>query len=144
MRRTSGDGSVITGWRGCLRSPRTSAPCSAGKPASTEARGSQHGSQDGVGGSQGAPAERSGDSFQLVADLWALSADFELVKVLSVVAVAHLDDVHRAAGRGVQLDVAQLDQVMEQERDSSSGGFRGGAERGGLAGDHQRGARGRI
>ena len=67
----------------------------------------------GVGGSQGAPAERSGDSFQLVADLWALFADFELVQVLSVVAVAHLDDVQRAAGCGVQLDVAQLDQVME-------------------------------
>src|ERR1700691_6816736 len=140
MRRISGGGWVIPGWRACLRSPRTSATCCAGKPASTEARGSQHGSQDGVGGAQGAPAERSGDSFQLVADLWALFADFELVQVLSVVSVAHLDDVQRAAGRGVQLDVAQLDQVMEQERDSSSGRLRGGAERGGLAGDHERGA----
>ena len=58
------------------------------------------------------------------------------VDVGVVFAVTHLDHVQRAADPGFVLDVAQLDDVVEQEHEPIEGLLRR-AQRGGLAGDQQ-------
>src|SRR5580693_9821085 len=65
--------------------------------------------------SQRAPAEPPGDSLELVPDYQAFIGDGNAVQRHLVPAVPHLDDVDRAAERGVLLDVPQVDDVVEQE-----------------------------
>src|ERR1700691_2740276 len=67
--------------------------------------------------SQRAPAEPPGDSLELVPDYQAFVGDGDAVQRHLVVAVPHLDDVDRAAKRGVLLDVPQVDDVVEQEHE---------------------------
>src|ERR1700689_1134622 len=65
--------------------------------------------------SQRAPAEPPGDSLELFPHYQAPVGDGDPVQRHLVPAVPHLDDVERAAERGLLLDVPQVDDVVEQE-----------------------------
>src|ERR1700678_2120868 len=65
--------------------------------------------------SQRAPAEPPGDSLELFPHYQASVGDRDPVQGHLVSAVPHLDDVERAAKRGLLLDVPQVDDVVEQE-----------------------------